>query len=882
MYRHIWYNKKAGEIYEATWNKEGERITITHPFKTFLFTETNKPSKFKSIYGTNLEYREFENDSKRYWFAEKCEDMLFYNLPAETQYAIGKYGRKSQDNFSEHPLRIFFLDIECPAEKEFPKPEDAKYEIDLMTIYDSLTGLYHMWGKHPWDKGGVEQELKRLNGEGGKLKIVNPDNIKYYEIFDEKERLEHMLTFWEDNVPDIYTGWNIDGFDTQYIVNRLKLKLGGDEYTRLSPYGKISTRDGFDKFGNPRIEYKIQGVNVMDYMDVFKTFTFGAQRPSWKLDDVASSPDVLGCGKIEYTEANLFSLSRSDWGTYCLYNLVDVALLVSMDADSDFLETARETGYEGFSNTVDSLGKVKVIVGSISNSALLKGQVVETRKRSDKVSFEGGYVKEPIPAMVTNLFTYDATSLYPRCMLELNTSLESKVGKITERTAEFIYYTEWGEDKKIATEDLAEEFISKGYVLSRADVIFDQKKKGVIYDFVKKQFDNKQRFSKLAKQYRDAGDTANQKKYERKTKITKILVNSCYGIISANISPFYDLDIARSITLTGQGVTKTAINAINELFWDKFDQPEGVEAVTSADTDSCMITFDAIVEKFDEPLFSEDNKLNVFGHKMSGYMGSFINDRVNTWVKENMFCQNPNYDFGREKACTSALIFKKKNYAFHVVDNEGETLEGERCMKYTGLKVVQSKYSPSIKIMMGELYYETLSKYLKMGHSEARTHLTKIIRRHKEEFMKGDYFDVAIRNTANNLNLYKDGGTNGNGNPVEGFLGRYEAGSGCGAQVKATIFYNHLVEDLGLQSKYQIHQGGVKAMWVYVMPNEYGIEMVAGDGKNIPEEFNLKIDYQKQWNTIYLKVPEQIFETIGWRFPNLIHEEKVDFDEMFG
>lgn len=884
MWRNIYYNKKKSEIHETTWNEEGERILNVSKFKPFLFTETKKKTKYKSIYGTYLEPQIFENDSKRYWFVENKEEKIFYNLPPEQQYAIAKYREVPQEEFTKNPIRTFFLDIEAPAKLEFPHAKDAKYEIDLMTIYDSLTGVYHMWGKEKWNKEGTEKILKELNekkGREGKLRIVKPEEIQYYHIENEKERLEHMLSFWEDNIPEIMTGWNSSGYDLPYIVNRLKLILGGKEYLRLSPFKVVSSKDGFDKFGNPEIKYNIHGVNHMDYMDVFKTFTFKAERDSWKLDDVGS--DILDCGKVEHPYHNLYDLARADWDTYSLYNLVDVALLVSLDKELDFIETSRETAYEGFANYVDSLGKIKAITGSVAKLALDSDVFIETRRRSTSQAFEGGFVKQPKPALVTNLFTYDVTSLYPSVMINLNTSLETKVGSIEGEDGEFTFYTEWGERKKVRTEHFIEELKELGYSCSKAGVIFDLNRKGVVIDFVKKQFANKTLFTKKAREAEEAGDLEAAKIWNRKAKITKIFVNSCYGIISAGSSPLFDLDIARSITLTGQNVTKTSINYINDLFFTKFSSKE--EAVIGADTDSCFVCFDSVVEKTGKKFF-ENEKLTKFGLQFSEYIGSLINNTVNEWAVNELACVNPTFNFGREKAAKTALYFAKKQYAYYVLNNEGFDLKEDKRMKYTGLKVIKSEFSPMVKKMFNELYFECLGKYLEMGHSENRKHLVKIVRKHKEKFFSSSFYEISKRQKANNLNLYENGGTQVNKKGetviVEGFRDTYEAGLRCPISVKSCIFHNNIIKEKKLMHKYQLHQGGVKAMWSYVKPNEYGIEMIAGNNDILPEEFGLEIDYDRQWEKLYMVVARQLFDTVDWIFPNLKHEEMVDFDEMFG
>ena len=59
--------------------------------------------------------------------------------------------------------------------------------------------------------------------------------IEIYRYEREYDLIEAFLNFWENNFPDIVSGWNIDGFDITYIVNRIKKVMPQDSEKRLSP-----------------------------------------------------------------------------------------------------------------------------------------------------------------------------------------------------------------------------------------------------------------------------------------------------------------------------------------------------------------------------------------------------------------------------------------------------------------------------------------------------------------------------------------------------------------------------------------------------------------------------------------------------------------------
>lgn len=901
MYRNIFYSSNKGEITEFHWDENGERVKTVSKFEPYLFVETDRKTKWQTIYGTYSEPKKFKNTWERHKYVDNEDNRIFYNLPPEQQYAINKYNSTPKEDFVKNPIRTFFLDIECPSPDEFPHASEAKYEINLLTIYDSLTKTYYMWGSKEWDHSNYKEKLKDFKG-----KFKMPENIEYFHIEDEKKRLKHLLKWWSENCPDILSHWNGKSFDIPYLVNRMKILLGKNDFKKLSPINYVSNKDDFDKFGNPEIRVNIHAVNDMDYMDVFKTFTFNQEQESWSLDNIASK--ILECGKLEYDQGDLWKLSQEDWDTYAAYNLVDVALLVSLEEELEFLQVGRETAYEGFSNIVDCLGKTKTITGSIAASTLKEGLLLSTSKKQPKVKFEGGYVTEPEPSMRSNVVTYDIESLYPRNMLVLGTSLETKVGKIDGLKLSFTENYNSGKTVEFKDQDSLNSFlIDNKYSRSCCDIVFDQNKKGVINTFVQKQFDLKSLYGKLSKEARKNGNTVEEKKYERLRAITKIFLNSCYGVIANNTSALYDLDIARSITLTGQGVIKKAQEIANQLTSKKFGISDSI--IVGGDTDSLFITLEDVFKKIGIKPFDEDGKLQENAEKIVNLYGDALNKFVNKWVVEDLFTINPAYKFEREKCASAALFFAKKQYAYYVNNNEGFDLPPEKRMKYTGLKVIKSEYSPMVKKMMNELYHDSLANYEKLGNKATRDLLADIVKRHKKEFLSSEFIDASKRQKANGLTKFDIIDKDGKVDLSKAYPDRPKQFYGdkkklwerkvraikedykkyplaiypmrTPPQVKGCLNHNRLVEKLGLKSRYPLHSGGVKAMWVYLKPNKWGFDSMAGNNGILPPEFELEIDYEKQFDKLYMNVYEQLFDTIGWRKVNLNFEEAVDLFEMF-
>ena len=89
--------------------------------------------------------------------------------------------------------------------------------------------------------------------------------------------LSVFLNFWTRLDPDIVTGWNIEGFDIPYLVNRITKLLGEKECRRLSPFGWIKTKE-ITKFNRTETLYSLTGIATLDYLQLYKKFTYFSAR----------------------------------------------------------------------------------------------------------------------------------------------------------------------------------------------------------------------------------------------------------------------------------------------------------------------------------------------------------------------------------------------------------------------------------------------------------------------------------------------------------------------------------------------------------------------------------------------------------------------------
>jgi len=237
------------------WDENGNRKLFREKYKPFLYVESKKDKDAISIYNTPLKKIEFPSEFERRRYVKHSGiRRIFYNLKPEMQYLLDRFGGMNTEKAIDYDFRMYILDIEVYAES-FPNPDEAKYPINLITIYDSLDDFYYTLG---------------LDNDYTPTK----SNLKYIKCNTEAELLEKFLRIWRKDFPDLVVGWNSSGFDIPYIINRLNNVLGEETAKKLSPINNIWSRETENKFKKTIIQWTIDGVASIDLMEALDLYFF--------------------------------------------------------------------------------------------------------------------------------------------------------------------------------------------------------------------------------------------------------------------------------------------------------------------------------------------------------------------------------------------------------------------------------------------------------------------------------------------------------------------------------------------------------------------------------------------------------------------------------
>ena len=388
--------------------ENGKHFATREKFYPTLFVSSKKKTKYKTLEGEYVEsiepgsVRDCREFVKRYSEVENFK--VYGNDRYIYQYISEKYPEE-EIKFDVGKIKITTLDIEVKSENGFPDVESASQEILLISIQDYNTKQIRTWGQGPFNN--------------------KQKNVIYKGFNSEYELLNDFINWWmvEDNTPEVITGWNIELYDIPYLVRRLDRILGEKLMRRMSPWGLVSEREIYIA-GRKNISYDIGGVTQLDYLNLYKKFTYKAQE-SYRLDYIASVE--LGQKKLDHSEFDTFKdFYTHGWQKFVEYNIIDVELVDRMEDKMKLIELAIVMAYDAKANYADVFSQVRMWDTIIYNYLKKRNIVIPPKERSSKSEkYAGAYVKEPIPGKYDWVVSFDLNSLYPHLIMQYNISPET-------------------------------------------------------------------------------------------------------------------------------------------------------------------------------------------------------------------------------------------------------------------------------------------------------------------------------------------------------------------------------------------------------------------------------------------------------------------------
>jgi len=844
-----------------TWDDQGNRITVPSTYEPYIYLETNNAPDTMSIFNTKLKKKRFKNQSERSRYIKDNKiERVFDNFNVQQQFLIDTFWQDNEkDEFSRYPLKVYFIDIETYSPNAFPDINNPLDPINIITIYDTITERYTAWGTKPFTKAN--------------------DKTTYIYCKTERELYSKFLDFFSNDYPDILSGWNSEFFDIPYIINRMTKIVGEDEVRRLSPIGSMRARTFMGKFGREQTRWHIEGISCVDYLEIYKRFC-PVLRESYKLDAIGEIE--LDQRKIDYGDTDLASLSEENWELFVEYNIQDVTLLINLEKKLQYIQLLRMIAYAGLTTFEGALGSLSVITGLCSIRARTKNQRIPTFVKEIKEGGEknaGAYVGEPQRDFQEHIVSFDANSLYPNMMITLNLSPETKVGKIIERTdTEVVFKHVNGKEYTLSHKKLADFIKIEQLAVSRADVLFSQKEKGIIPitvdHYYKKRVELKKLLTKAKKAAINIKETdPNYKKIQNeidnlniRQHTIKILINTIYGYFGNKHSPLGDDDLANSITLTGQAVIKQSNQILTNYIKDNTGLTDEYLTENSPiiynDTDSSYISIKHLINARGIETYDKKGNVTPEYYKAVQDIEDHLNTEIVRWGKADLNSADCRLVFKREAIADSGIFLQKKRYVLHLLDVEGIPCNK---FKYTGVEVVRTTMPTQIKPYVKRIIETMLT-------TKSLTDTNKVFNETYEVFKTLPVEDIASVMGVKGYEKYAS-------NSKE-----FDTVKRMPIHVKAAYYHNLLLEKFNIERKYESIASGDKIRYFYVRkPNKYGISVI-GYKYYYPKEFAeiFEPDYEFIFKKIIFQVIERFYEAVNWRLKDPAMAVQTDLFDLLG
>lgn len=692
-YVDAYLDKNKDRIYVAE-RKNGERVYQDFP-ASYVFYYDDPKGKHTTLFGTSVSRvalrtnKEFRrelkvHDNKKLW--ESDFNPVFRCL--EENY-LGVDSPKLQTAF-------FDIEVGFDPERGFSSPDDPFNPITAISLYmdwmDKLVTLV--------------VPPKTLAIETAQQICDKFDNTYLFE--SEKQLLDTFLNLIED--ADVLSGWNSEGYDIPYTINRVNKIMSKDDTRRFCLWGAFPKERKFIKFGAEQFTFDLIGRVHMDYMQLYRKYIY-EERHSFSLDAVAEHE--LGEKKIVY-EGTLDQLYSKDFQKFIDYNRQDALLLFKLDSKLKYLDLANELAHDNTVLIPTTMGVVSLTEQAIINEAHQLNLVCPNRRGREVETSDdgaaGAYVAHPKKGMHDWIGGLDIKSLYPSTIRALNMAPETIVGQLKPvMTDRYIHqkmaagatfaqaweglfgsleYTavmnqekgtsitiEW-ENGETSSHSAAEvwKFIFDNHnpwILSANGTIFTEEKKGIVPGILAKWYSERQVMQKKKKEATTAEDAAF---WDKRQLVKKINLNSLYGAILNPGCRFHDERIGQSTTLTGRIIARHMAACINELITNEYNHTG--DAIIYGDTDSCYFSIWPIIKKEVESgkmQWDKDTCVALYDQLALG-----VNETFPAFMEQNCHCPREFgalISSGREFVATKGLFVKKKRYAVLIYDLEGSRLD---------------------------------------------------------------------------------------------------------------------------------------------------------------------------------------------------------------
>ena len=726
---------RSQDVIRVVERDNGKRIFREYPVKyTFYYEDTR--GKFKSTDGKYLNRIVCKNSKD---FHKELAINRNKNLYESDINPIFQCLSENYLNQNAPDLKIAFFDIEADfdPEKGFALPSDPFMPVTAISIYLQWLDSLVTFALHP----------KNMTIARAKESVKKFKNVHLYD--DETKMMTDFLDILED--VDVLSGWNSEGYDLPYLINRISKIMSKDDTRRFCLWKQLPKKREFDRFGRTQETYDLIGRVHLDSLELYRKYTY-EERHSYRLDAIGDHE--LGETKTVY-EGSLDQLYNDDFAKFIEYNRQDVALLDKLDKKFKFISLTNELAHQNTVLLQTTLGAVAVTEQAIINEAHKRGVQVPNRIKRESHSTEsaaGAYVAFPKKGLHNWIGAMDIKSLYPSVIRALNMAPECIVGQlkpvdtdayieeqmtlqkksfaaawenhfgtleyeaVMKERKDVLITVNW-EDGKTETMSGAQIYkmifdTNAPLMLSANGTIFTSDFEGVIPGLLRKWYDERSHLQEMRQKAVNAKNFAEIEFWDKRQLVKKINLNSLYGAILNPGCRFFDKRIGQSTTLSGRQITKHMAAKINEVTTGTYDYLG--KAVIYGDTDSAYFSAYPILKKEIETGQIPWTKESVI--KLYDKVADEVNTSFKKFMLKAFHCPKNRADVitaSRESVAETGLFITKKRYAvlnYEVEGNRHDIEDKSGKVKAMGLDLKRSDTPVFVQDFLSELLLMVLTK----------------------------------------------------------------------------------------------------------------------------------------------------------------------------
>lgn len=802
------------------------------------------------------------------------------------------------------PLRTIYLDIETKIDDQgFLEGWDAGCDrggVLLISCFDNIDNKTTVFGIKPYSHDTTENQ------------------IKYVYCDDERTLMREFVKYLKKQDPKIISGWACANYDLPYLINRLNFLFGNRSLSHfgnarawikneakrfvISGISIIDYMVLYKKFElKPRRSYAL--ANICEEEDITISGE-GKHKIEGSMKDFSEKQwDKF----VEYCIQDTKLVYEIDNKKKLMDTFIMLCYMAGIPFDSaisldiSWLRIHDAAIYRYCKSKNKELPTIK-----------------NTSIENEDHNFVGAYIMSPHAGLYKYVTVFDVASLYPSCIRSLNISIDSYRGKVIniitsgDKTKKLInsdgvftddfqpregkyeieiydpLYLSLKEFLPTLIESANQRLIKKidpkimmpkrllfnngnelivflktnNLCIAANGTIFTTQVRGVIPslldDWISIRKRNKTLYFENKKKYQETGNHQYKQtadRYKTIQEVYKIRLNSLYGKIGCRYSRFFDTDLAEAVTLTGQFILKSTMNALRN--YNPFFK------AIYCDTDSIFLNYEDILKRKGIDLNNAEACVAAC-LDIDKEVQTVINTHLNKITKDTMNTPN-HYSFDSEEVYDKLLITSKKKYIARTLYDKVNNNFLTNDYNIKGMEFKKSNLSKPVKDMLKDITIKIMD-----GMTEEKT-----LERFKEIWLKLSEYpidDISFAQKVEGLQKYG----------LESHIEIQDAKRAivafpkhCPYHVTGTLAMNALIEwDNDLREMTKVSNGD-KAKIVFVTPkNLFGVEAVVFTGKWNPKLYEyFKLDVEKIFLRLVLQPLQPVLDAMKF---------KINLDSILG